>query len=99
MNTNLLNKVIYQTKIKGSTFHFQKTDNSTYLNAASESHIKPARLWYTGIWNIPEEQTFCIQKIVTPEIKIEFKPGIYSLISIWYFITFIVKVTLICLFQ
>lgn len=99
MNSNLLNKVIYGTKIKGSTFHFQKTDNSSFLNVASESHIKPARLLYTGIWNIPEEQTFSIQKIVSPEIKIEFKPGTYSLISIWYFIIFIVKEILRYLFQ
>lgn len=83
MNPNLLNKVIYQTPIQRSTFYFEKSDNKCLLNVPIESYIKPGRLWYTGIFNIPEEQTFSIIRQVHPEIKIDFKPGIYSLTKIW----------------
>ena len=85
MNANLLNKVIYQTRLQSSTFYFERSDNKSLLNSPIESYIKPSRIWYTGIFNIPEDQTFCIKRQVHPEIKIDFKPGIYSLNDIWYY--------------
>ena len=84
MNANLLNKVIYQTRQKSSTFYFERSDNKSLLNSPIESYIKPSRLWFTEIFNVPEDQTFCIKRQVHPEIKIDFKPGIYSLNDIWY---------------